>query len=437
MNVEAAVEAAHRTEWARVFSVVVRLTRDIDLAQDAAQDAFASALEIWQRDGTPDNPGAWLTTTARNRAIDQLRRRQALARRLPLLIVEHECDSSPALEQSVITDDRLRLVFTCCHPALSLEARVALTLRLVCGLVTSDIARLFLVSESTMAARITRAKRKIASAGIAYRVPDSDDLPQRLTGVLAVIFLLYTEGHTAAESDTLSRPGLTQRSLELANTLINLMPAESEALGLAALLNLTEARGGARLDAQGQMVLLEHQDRSTWNQDLIERGLDLVQRSLRSRRGRSPGPYAIQAAIAAVHAEAASYDETDWSQIAALYGALFFVNPSPVVAVGRAVALGMATTPKAGLDALETMAFDPHLKNHALVPAVRADLLRRCGRYADAADAYRDALRLTSNGVVQAFLNRRITEMRQALNHCHPTITPPGPDAPGPPGSRR
>lgn len=413
MNAEAVLEAAHRTEWAKVLAVVVRLTRDLDLAEDAAQDAFASALEIWQRDGIPDNPGAWLTTTARNRAIDQLRRRQALARRLPQLIVECERDGSPAFDQGVLSDDRLRLVFTCCHPALSLEARVALTLRLVCGLATSDIARLFLVSESTMAARITRAKRKIASAGIAYRAPESDELPQRLTGVLAVIFLVYTEGHTATESGMLSRPDLTQRSLDLADTLIGLMPEASEVSGLAAVLNLTEARGAARLDLQGQMVLLEHQDRSKWDQDLIERGLDLTQRSLRARRGRPPGPYAIQAAIAAVHAEAASYDDTDWPQIAALYDVLLFITPSPVVAVSRAIAHGMANGPQAGLNALEAIPFDPHLKDYAVVPAARADLLRRCGRYTEAADAYREAARLTGNGVVQAFLNRRIVEMRQ------------------------
>lgn len=437
MNAEAVLEAAHRTEWAKVLAVVVRLTRDLDLAEDAAQDAFASALEIWQRDGIPDNPGAWLTTTARNRAIDQLRRRQALARRLPQLIVEYERDGSPAFDQGVFSDDRLRLVFTCCHPALSLEARVALTLRLVCGLATSDIARLFLVSESTMAARITRAKRKIASAGIAYRVPGPEELPQRLTGVLAVIFLVYTEGHTATGSDRLSRPDLTRLSLDLADTLMELIPEEPEVLGITAVLNLTEARGFSRLDPQGKMVLLEHQDRAKWDQRRIQRGLALTEHALRSGRRGPPGPYALQAAIAAVHAEATSYDETDWPQIAALYEVLLAVNPSPVVAVGRAVALGMATTPEAGIKALDAISFDSHHQDYAMAPAARADLLRRCGRYAEAADAYRDAARLTKNGVVQAFFNGRIIEMRQALNHRQPTITPPGPDAPGPPGSRR
>lgn len=436
MDVEATLAAAHRTEWVRVLSVVVRLTRDLDLAEDAAQDAFASALETWQRDGIPINPGAWLTTTARNRALDQLRRRQSLTQRLPLLIVDHH-DNNPLIPDTAETfsDDRLRLTFTCCHPALSLEARVALTLRLICGLATSDIARLFLVSESTMAARITRAKRKVASAGIPYRVPDPNELPRRLTAVLAVIFLVYTEGHTATANNALSRPDLTRLALDLADVLIDLMPDEPEVLGLVALLKLTDARGATRLDAQGNMVLLEHQDRSKWDQRQIQCGLELTERALRSRRGGPPGNYAIQAAIAAVHAEAASFDDTDWSQIAALYDALMFVNPSPVIAVSRAVAVGMASCPEAGLDALNAITFDPHLKDYAIVSAARADLLRRCGRHDEAAAAYRQAAQLTGNGVVQAFLIRRIAEMRLASKSTH--ITPPTPDVSEPSGSRR
>ncbi len=414
MDVRKAVEAAHRTEWVRVLSVLVRLTRDFDFAEDTAQDAFASALETWRRDGIPTNPGAWLTTTARNRALDQLRRRQSLIRRLPLLIVEYPGnDPSIPDEPGAFADDRLRLIFTCCHPALSLEARVGLTLRLICGLATSDIARLFLVSEPTMAARITRAKKKIAGAGIAYRVPGRNELPERLSKVLAVIFLVFTQGHTASDSDALSRLDLTRLAIELADTLLKLMPDESEVLGLTGLLHLTDARGAARLDAQGELVLLEHQNRSKWDQCKINRGLELTKRALRSRHGGPPGTYAIQSAIAAVHAEAVSFDDTDWPQIAALYDVLLFITPSPVVAVSRAIAHGMANGPQAGLNALEAIPFDPHLKDYAVVPAARADLLRRCGRYTEAADAYREAARLTGNGVVQAFLNRRIVEMRQ------------------------
>lgn len=302
MDVEAALAAAHRTEWTRVLSVVVRLTGDIDLAEDAVQDAFATALETWQRNGVPTNPCAWLTTTARNRALDQLRRRQSLTQRLPLLIVE-DVGNDPAAADAdeMFHDDRLRLIFTCCHPALSLEARVTITLRLICGLAASDIAWLLMVSEPTMAARITRAKQKIAQAGIPYRVPDSEELPRRLTAVLAVIFLLYTEGHTATASTALSRTDVTRLALDLAD----LLPDEPEVLGLVALLKLTDARGSARLHAHGAMVLLEHQDRSKWDHRQIAQGLELTTRALQSRRSGLPGGYTIQAAIAAVHAEAA------------------------------------------------------------------------------------------------------------------------------------
>jgi RNA polymerase sigma-70 factor (ECF subfamily) len=411
VDVEAALAAAHRTEWTRVLSVVVRLTGDIDLAEDAVQDAFAAALETWQRNGVPTNPGAWLTTTARNRALDQLRRRQSLTQRLPLLIVE-DVGNDPAAADAdeMFHDDRLRLIFTCCHPALSLEARVAITLRLICGLAASDIARLLMVSEPTMAARITRAKQKIAQAGIPYRVPDSEELPRRLTAVLAVIFLLYTEGHTATASTALSRTDVTRLALDLAD----LLPDEPEVLGLVALLKLTDARGSARLHAHGAMVLLEHQDRSKWDHRQIAQGLELTTRALQSRRSGLPGGYTIQAAIAAVHAEAASYEDTDWLQIRALYDVLLVVTPSPVVAVSRAVAVGMVSGPEAGLDALDAVTFDQHLRDHEMVPAARADMLRRCGRYSEAAAEYQSAAQLSNNGVIQAFLNRRIAEMRQA-----------------------
>lgn len=410
--VETAITEAHRRDWARILSTVVGLTHDLDTAQDAVQDAFAVAWQAWEQSGVPANPAAWLTTVARRKALDGMRRNQALARKLPLLIVRDEDDLAAGEDAGPIPDDRLRLVFTCCHPALSLEARVALTLRLICGLTTVEIARLFLVPEATMAARITRAKKKIGAAGIPYRVPARDELGERLPAVLAVVFLLYTEGHTATASEALIRPELCSRAIELVDLLIELMPDEAEVLGLTALLHLTDARRPARLDGDGSLVLLEDQDRSAWNRSAIRTGVELVERALRKTDRHRPGPYALQAAIAAIHAEAPSFDETDWPQVLALYDVLRVVHPSPIVAVGRAVAVGMLAGPGAGLIELDRLADDPRLARYHHLLAARGYLLDRSGHSEEAACAYADALSLTSNAVERRHLERRVAELR-------------------------
>jgi len=413
--VETAIAEAHHRNWARILSTVVRLTHDLDTAEDAVQDALASAWVEWERNGVPSNPAAWLTTTARNKALDQLRRNQSLARKLPLLIVR-EVDDVPvdADTEGTIPDERLRLIFTCCHPALSLESRVALTLRLICGLTTTEISRLFLVPEATMAARITRAKKKIGVAGIPYRVPDDHELADRLPAVLAVVFLVFTEGHTAAVSETLTRPELCTLAIELGDILIELMPDEPEILGLLALLRLTNARRAARIDGDGSLVLLEDQDRSTWDQVAIREGIDLVERALRKTNRHRPGQYALQAAISAVHAEARSFDETDWPQVLALYDVLQVAHPSPVAAVGRAIAVGMVAGPRAGLVELDRLAGEPRLARYHHLLAARGYLLHRAGQPGDAVIAYAAALELTSNSVEQAHLRRRIADLRAA-----------------------
>jgi RNA polymerase sigma-70 factor, ECF subfamily len=393
-GVEAAVEEAGRRHWAAVLGTVVGLVRDLDTAEDAVQDAFAAALPAWRRDGVPDNPAAWLTTTARRKALDRLRRDQTLARKLPLLIVPEEAAAGAS---------PLRLIFTCCHPALAMPARVALTLRLVCGLAVPDIARLFLVPEATMAARISRAKQKIRAAGIPYRVPAGPELTDRLPAVLAVLYLLFTEGHTAARGARLSRRELAVRAIELARTLAELMPSESEVTGLLALLVLGAARQPAR-EQDGAPVLLADQDRGRWDAELIAEGLGLVARALRTGR---PGPYALQAAIAAVHAEAPSYPDTDWPQIVALYDTLLTVHPSPVAWLGRAMALAMVAGPRAGLDEIDRLAGEGALARSHLVPAARAELLTRLGDRAAAAAAFRQAAAMTGNDAERDSLLRR------------------------------
>jgi RNA polymerase sigma-70 factor (ECF subfamily) len=395
-SVEAAVDEAGRRHWAAVLGAVAGLVRDLDAAEDAVQEAFAAALPAWRRDGLPDNPAAWLTTTARRKALDRLRRDQTLARKLPLLIVP---DTSAAAEVSP-----LRLIFTCCHPALAMPARVALTLRLVCGLAVPEIARLFLVPEATMAARISRAKQKIRAAGIPYRVPAGHELTDRLPAVLAVIYLLFTEGHTATRGARLSRRELAVRAVGLARTLAELMPDEPEVAGLLALLVLGEARESARQDDDGALVLLADQDRGRWDADLTTEGLALVARALRTGR---PGPYALQAAIAAVHAEAPSYPDTDWPQIVALYDTLLTVHPSPVARLGRAMALAMVAGPRAGLDEIDRLAGEDPLTRSHLVPAARAELLTRIGDRDAAAAAFRQAAAMTGNDAERDSLLRR------------------------------
>jgi RNA polymerase sigma-70 factor, ECF subfamily len=401
--VEAAVAAAHRRGWARVLATVVRLTRDLDVAEDAVADAFTAALEAWAEGGIPAEPIAWLTTVARRRALDVLRTDQARAQRLPLLVVPAAEDEAP-FEVGGLRDQRLRLVFTCCHPALAPEARLALTLRLVCGLDIPAIARMFLVSEATLAARVTRAKKKIRDAGIPYRVPPPQDLAGRLPAVLAVVYLVYTEGHTAARGASLTSPGHAQQAVELGRLLAELMPDEPEVCGLLGLLLLSEARRPARVDPSGRLVPLEEQDRARWDRAAIAEGVALVRRALRPG---PRGPYAIQAAIAAVHAEAPDHRDTDWAQILALYDALLALQPSPVAALGRTVALAMVAGPAPALAEVDRLAADPRLVRYHLLPATRADLLARLGRTEEAAAAFLAAAALTDNRAEQDHLRRR------------------------------
>lgn len=386
-----------------MLAATVRVTRDLDLAQECVQDAFAEALSAWSTHGVPRSPGAWLTTVARNKALDLLRRDARLRSKLPLLV---EDEAAPAPRQAQhIPDDRLRLVFTCCHPSLAVEAQVALTLRLLCGLSTAEVARAFLVSETTMAARLTRAKKKITQARIPYRVPGPDELAPRVEAVLAVLHLLFTTGHTAPTGPHLVRHDLLTRATDLLRMLHSLLPMP-EVSGLLALVLLHESRRATRVSEQGDLVLLQDQDRSRWDRSLRDEGLALVRTALRAR---PPGRYALQAAIAAVHADAATWADTDWREIAALYGVLELRWPSPVVALNRAVAIGLAEGPQRGLDALDLLVTEPGLAGYAYLPAARADFLRRLGRTAAARAAYRDALALTGNDVERAFLLARLT----------------------------
>jgi RNA polymerase sigma-70 factor (ECF subfamily) len=400
------VADAHRREWAFVLAATARVAGDLDLAEECVQDAYVSALEAWSQQGVPRNPGAWLTTAARRRAIDLLRRDTTLRRKLPLLV---EPDEPGAQEGStVIPDDRLRLVFTCCHPALAREAQVALTLRLVCGLSTAEIAQAFLVPEPTMAARVTRAKKKISAARIAYRVPESAELPDRLDAVLTVVHLLYTTGHTAPDGDGLVRPDLVDRAVSLARMLGALMPDEPEVRGLLALILLTDARRMTRCAPDGRLLLLDEQDRSQWDRPTIDEGIRLVRGALRG----CPGRFALQAAIAALHAQAPSYQATDWPKIVRLYDLLGRAWPSPVVALNRAVAVAMADGPAAGLAELDDLERDGRLAGYRYLPAARADLLRRLGRADEAVEAYRAALELTSNHAERQFLASRLAQVR-------------------------
>ena len=414
-TVSAAIADAHRREWAFVLAATARVAGDLDLAEECVQDAYAAALTAWTRQGVPRNAGAWLTTAARRRAIDAKRRDAVLRAKLPLLIELDPPVASSAPPgagagegDEVIPDDRLRLIFTCCHPALAREAQVALTLRLVCGLTTAEIAQAFLVSEPTMAARVTRAKKKISAARIAYRVPGHAELPDRLDAVLTVVHLLYTTGHTAPAGENLVRADLVDRAIGLTRMLRALMPDEREVAGLLALILLTDARRATRADAQGRVLLLEEQDRSRWDRAVIAEGAALVPWAL---RGGGPGRFAVQAAIAALHAEAPSYAETDWPQIVALYDALLRVWSSPVVALNRAVAVAMALGPDAGLSQIGKLEADGRLSAYRYLPAAKADLLRRLGQLEAAAQAYHAALALTDNAAEREFLARRLTEV--------------------------
>jgi RNA polymerase sigma-70 factor (ECF subfamily) len=403
----AAVAEAHRREWGFVLAATVRVTRDIDLAEECVQDAYAKALTVWDARGVPAKPAAWLTIAARNRALDLLRRESTWQRLMPM-VVEPDVVDEPVLDEDEIPDDRLRLICTCCHPALAPESRVALTLRLLCGLTTAEVARSFLVSEATMAARITRAKKKIAGAGIPYRVPSAAELPARIDAVLAIVHLVFTTGHTAPIGERLRRGDLVERALDLARILYTLLPDNSDVAALLALILLTDARRSTRVDAAGRLVLLADQDRSRWDRAEIAEGIALVHQSLRTR---PPGRFALQAAIAAVHAEAPSWETTDWTELVALYDALLELWPSPVVALNRAVAVGFAHGPAAGLAELDLLADEPQLATYAYLAASRADFLRRLGRDADARIAYEEAIALTDNDVERSFLEGRLAEL--------------------------
>ena len=406
-----ALADAHRREWAFVLAATVRVAGDLDVAEECAQEAYVDALQAWARSGVPDRPGAWQTTAARRRAVDRLRREVTLRRKLPLLVEPVEAPSEPGEEPDddteAVPDDRLRLVFTCCHPALEPAARIALTLRLVCGVATPDVARAFLVPEPTMAARITRAKKKIAQARIPYRTPAAAELPERLDSVLSTVHLLFSAGHTAPTGEVLVRDDLCERALDLARTLVRLLPGEREAHGLLGLLLLMHARRATRLDARGRLVLLEHQDRHRWDERMILEGLRHTVLGLQGR----PGRFALQAAIAGAHATAPAFDLTDWPRIVHLYDLLLAVEPSPVVELNRAAAVAFADGPAPALAVVERLADDPRLRAYPYVHAVRADLLRRLDRPVEAAQSYRAALDLTANGAERDFLQRRLDEL--------------------------
>ena len=434
--VAAAVADAHRREWAFVLAATVRVTCDLDLAEECVQDAYARALDTWGTAGIPARPGAWLTTVARRRALDLLRRDATARRALPLLVTDPALAPRPdaaademaahelfgpelagpepggpvpvKLADPAVADDRLRLVFTCCHPALATDAQVALSLRLLCGLSTAEVARAFLVGEATMAARITRAKKKIAAARIPYRVPPRAELPARVDAVLTVVHLMFSTGYAAPTGDELMREDLAERSLDLARMLRVLLPGHGEVAGLLALILLTDARRGARVDEAGRLVLLADQDRARWDPAKINEGVALVREALGQG---APGRFAVMAAIAAVHDEAPRFGDTDWPQIVGLYDLLMRRWPSPVVALNRAVAVGFADGPAEGLAALDALAVSPELAGYGYLSASRAEFLCRLGRTGEARLAYEEALLLTGNAVERDFLAARLDQL--------------------------
>jgi len=401
------IEEIFRTEHGRILATLIRVLGDFDVAEEALQEAFEAALEQWPAAGMPDNPVAWLIGTARHKAIDRLRRRARLAqkqdeiaRHLELLAEE---------EEAPVPEDRLRLIFTCCHPALATEAQVALTLRTLGGLSTEEIARAFLVPASTMAQRIVRAKAKIRAARIPYQVPLDDALTERLEAVMVVVYLVFNEGYAASFGDRLVRHELCDQAIRLGRMLVELLPSRAESKGLLALMLLHDARRETRLDGAGDIVLLEDQDRARWDRAQIDEGAELVEFAL--REGRPPGPYALQAAIAAVHAQAPTAAATDWAQIAALYDVLARVHPTPVVELNRAVAVAMSAGFERGLALVDELDHGGELDSYHLLPVARAELLRRLGRHTEAAESYRRALELVSNDAERRYLERRLREV--------------------------
>jgi RNA polymerase sigma-70 factor (ECF subfamily) len=391
-----------------VLAATIRVSGDIDVAEECVQEAYSQALTTWPTSGVPAKTGAWLTTVARRKAIDHLRRQSTQERLLPRIVDADEDAKAVDVEGSIIPDDRLRLIFTCCHPALSLETQVALTLRLLCGLSTSDVARAFLVTEPTMAARLTRAKKKIRTSGIPYRVPTAADLPARTDAVLSVVHLVFTTGHTAPSGSDLMRRDLIESSFELCRMLRVLLPDDAGVIGLLALITLTDARQRTRTGPEGELLLLSQQNRNLWDRDAIDEGARLVREALTHRPA---GRFALMAAIAALHAQAPSWEATDWVEVVALYDLLLIVWPSPVVALNRAVAVGFVDGPDAGLAALEDLHNEPQLASYSYLASTRADFLRRVGRIDESRSAYLKALELCANDVERAFLIRRIGEL--------------------------
>jgi len=422
-------EKFHREESGRVLSTLIRLLGDFDLAEEMLQEAYATALQKWPAEGTPSNPRAWLVSTARHKAIDRIRRdhrfeakREEIARAAPSFVEPERSwfdfvpdpvsESSPGLgpdsADDMFPDDRLRLIFTCCHPALALDLQAALTLRTVCGITTEEISRAFLVPAATMAQRLVRAKRKIREANIPYRVPLPRDLPERVDAVLLVVYLIFNEGYLASSGDALVRRELCSEAIRLGRVLCKLLPAQAEARALLGLMLLHDSRSDARVNPAGELVLLEEQDRRLWRRDQIREGTQVTQSALRDG---AAGSYALQASIAAIHANAPSARETDWEEIAALYGLLLQIHPSPVVEINRAVAVAMARSPEEGLALLVEIERREDVSDFHLLPAARADLLRRMGRNTEAAEAYRRTLSLATNDVERRFLLRRLAEL--------------------------
>jgi RNA polymerase sigma-70 factor (ECF subfamily) len=406
----ATVESVFRNESGRIIAGLIRVSRSFDLAEEAMQDAFAAAVVSWQADGVPDNPAAWITATARRKLIDYARREQTRRNNEGQLLYEYESRTS-AIDNDMdkpFEDDRLSLIFTCCHPAINMEAQIALTLRTLGGLTTTEIARAFLVPEATLAQRLVRAQRKIQQARIPYQVPAPGSLPERLSAVQKVLYLIFNEGYSASSGDSLLRRELCAEAIRLARTLVELMPHNPENMALMALMLLHDSRRDARSTHDGQLIPLEEQDRSLWHQDQIEEGVGLVERALGRR---NVGPYQLQGAIAAIHAEARTADETDWKQIAALYAILNTAQPSPIVALNHAVAVAMSEGLERGLAMIEELGACGELNSYHLYHAARADLLRRMGRNLEAIESYRRALALTSNAVELRYLGRRLSSL--------------------------